>query len=59
MEFKGLGSNPSECVVVQFHVIIPCQIWKFNFQTDKIKLRFNHNELGNWSYDVGDFKLLR
>ena len=57
--FKGLGSNPSECVAVQFHVIIPRQIWKFDLAIDVIKLQFDHNELGNWKYDVGDFELLR
>ena len=59
MRLDGLGSNPSGCVVVQFHVIIPCQIWKCRLAVDKIKLRFGHHQLGNWELNIGDFELLR
>ena len=50
---SGLDAN--DCTKVTFHCIVPKLLWEWD-KNSRMYMRFQGRALGNWEYDVGEFK---
>ena len=55
----ALNFPKEKSVKIQFNAVIQKNIWEWEEEKSSVYMRFGHEALGGWKYDIGPCVLLR